>query len=409
MELTVSNARTVRLPKGGEAPPLLPWPLAAIGGGAVTALSGALLVAGVMLLAWLSAIAVPVPVLLRFAGQVWLLGNGGRLVLGSDQVSLIPLGLVIGFVAMCASVGRFAFRQGQLSRPELQTDQQRLRLAAWSALQVAVGYTGFALALAWALPGSGTWRVALGSFAISCFGSFVGAISASGLQPWLAGPQWWRDGLRGAVIGALAMVILAAVMLGGVVALAEPQVSTLEDALGLDPGGVVVWALVMLAYLPNLLIWVLSWLFGAGLTFGSGSVISVTGTQLGMLPDLPILGALPEVGVGDLWLQAWLATGVVLGALAGAMAVPDRRRSLGAALAAGGVAGGLLGGGFLVWAALSRGDLGHLRLVELGPRLFEAMVIGVPLLLLPAVIGAAGAWFVRQRWSKSESDTVPLS
>ena len=397
VRLTVSNAKTVRLPIAGDAPPLLPWPLAAVGGGVATALAGALLVAGVMLLAWLSAIAVPVPTLLGFAAQVWLLGNGGELLIGPDRLSLVPLGLTLCFGAMCSSTGRFAFRQGQQSRPAQQDPAQRTRLAVQSALQVAAGYTAFAVLIAWSVQGSsGVLRAGLGAFAVSLVGSLIGGLAAAGLRPWEGLPHWVRFGLRGAGVGLLALVVLAAVVLAGEVAGAEPQVGTLEEALGLDSGGVVVWSLVTLAFLPDLLAWTLSWLLGAGFTVGSGSLVSVSGTKLGMLPNLPILGALPEPGAADPWQQLWLLSGVLVGALAGVVAVRGHRTSLVGALASGGAAGGILGLGYTLWAILSRGDLGHLRLVALGPRILETLLISLPLLLLGAVVGAVVTWFLRR-------------
>ncbi len=69
---------------------------------------------------------------------------------------------------------------------------------------------------------------------------------------------------------------------------------------------------------------------------------------------------------------------------------------------AGSAAAGLLAGlAYLGWTAASRGGLGSLRLVDLGPRLLEALMIGVPLLLLSALLGGLVTWFVRRRSAAS--------
>lgn len=398
LKLTVSTARTVRLPRTPDGPPLFPWPLAALGGGVVAGLAGALLVVGVMLVAWASAIAIALPTVLTFAAEVWLLAHGGALVIGQDSVTLIPLGLTAGFGALCASAGRFAYRQGRLGRPGDLDQAAGRRLLLGSIGQVVAGYTIFAIGLAWAVDGpAAVWRPALGALVVSAVGGAVGAGRAAGRRFGTAGPDWWRRGVRGACAGVLGLVVVGALALATAVVLGEARIGALEDALQLDGAGIFVWSVVVLAYLPNLLGWALAWLLGAGFTVGSGSVVSLSGTQLGMLPSIPVFGALPGVGAADPWLLAWLVTGVAAGALAGVVAV--RRGHPGAlgAIAGGAAAGLLLAIAYLGWAAASRGGLGSLRLVDLGPRLLESVLIAGPLLLLSAVLAALLAWFVRRR------------
>jgi hypothetical protein len=398
LTFTVSNARTVRLPSFPDSPPLLPWPLAALGGGMLAGLSGSLMVAGVLMIAWLSAIAIALPTVLTFAAQVWLLAHGGVLAVGSDPVTLVPLGLSLAFVALCAWVGGFAYRQGRQSRSGEPDGDLRRRLLLGSVGQVSAGYTVFVAIMAWAVVGPvGSWRPAVGALVISVLGSAIGAGQAAGYRPANLGPDWLRRALRGAAAGVLGLVMVAAVALGTAVALGEPRISALEEGLRFDGGGVFVWSLVALAYLPNLLGWALAWLLGAGFSVGTGSLVSLWTTQLGMLPAIPVFGALPPVGVADPWLIGWVALGVAAGALAGVAAVrPGHTGPLGA-LAAAAAAGLATGLAFLVWAAASRGGLGSLRLVDLGPRLFEALAIGVPILLFSSALAGLVTWFVRRR------------
>jgi len=402
LRLTVSTARTERFPRTPDGPPLLPWSVAALGGGVLAGLVGAMLVAGVMLIAWLSAIAIPLPTVLAFAAQTWLLAHGGELSIGSDEVTLVPLGLTIGVGALCASAGRFAYRQGRQARPGDLTGADRRRLLLGSIGQVTVGYTGFAAVLAGTVGSVATmWRPVVGAFLLSAVGSAVGAVRASEFRPWAIGPRWWRGAARGAAAGILGLVVIGAVVLATAAVLGEARIGELESALGFDGAGAFVWTLVVLAYLPNLIGWALAWVLGAGFTVGTGSLVSLAGTQLGMLPAIPVLGALPAVGAADPWLQSWLVAGVVVGALAGVSAVRRGRLGVLSALAAAALAGLLVGLAYLAWAAVSRGGLGSLRLVDLGPRLVESVLIGVPLLLLSAGLGGLVTWLVRRRGAEA--------
>ena len=398
IRMTISTDRTVRLPTPADGPPLLPWPVAALGGGALAALAGSLVVAGVVLVAWLSAIAIPLPAVLTFSAQVWLLAHGGVVPVVGDQVTLVPLGLTLAFGAICASVGGFAYRQGRLSRTGDLTGELRRRLVLGSIGQVAAGYTLFAAVLAGGVSGAaGLWRPAVGAFVVSALGASVGVALASGHRPGTTGPDWLRRALRGAAAGVLALVAGAAIVLGLALILGENRVAKLEDSLRLVSGGLFVWSLVALAYLPNLLAWALSWALGAGFTVGTGSLVSLSTTELGMLPAVPVFGALPAVGVADQWLLAWLGIGIVSGGLAGVVAVRRGRTGAVGAMVAGAAAGLLLAALHVGWAAASRGSLGSLRMVGLGPRLLESLLIGAPILLLSSLLAALVTWFVRRR------------
>lgn len=398
LRFTVSSARTVRLPHIPDAPPLLPWPLAAVGGGVLAGLAGSLLVTGVVMIAWLSALAIALPTALGFAAQVWLLAHGGELPIGSDTVTFVPLGLTIGFGAICASVAGFAYRQGRQARPAATDEGVRRLLLLGSIGQVSVGYIAYTVILAWTVSGAAAiWRPAVGALVVSVIGSAIGAGMASGLRPAGLRPDWLRRGVRGAAAGTLGLIAAAAIVLATAVVLGEPRIAALETALQFDGSGLFVWSLLVLAYLPNLLGWAVAWLLGAGFTVGTGSLVSLSTTELGMLPAVPVFGALPPVGAADQWLLSWLALGVAAAVLAGVAAVRGGHTGPLGALAAGGAAGLLTGIAYLAWVASSRGGLGTLRMAAIGPRLLEALTLGVPILLFGAVLAAMVTWFVRRR------------
>jgi hypothetical protein len=349
------------------------------------------------MVAWLSALAIALPTALRFAAQVWLLAHGGELEVGSEAVTLVPLGLTIVFGTICASVGGFAYRQGRQARPAAQDGARRLLLLG-SIGMVSAGYIVFTVILAWTVSGAAAiWRPALGALVVSAVGSAIGAGMAAGLRPAHLRPDWLGRGVRGAAAGTLGLVAAAAIVLATGTVIGEPRIAALEAGLRFDTGGVVVWSLVVLAFLPNLLGWAAAWLLGAGFTVGTGSLVSLSTTELGMLPAVPVFGALPPVGAASPWMLTWLALGVAAAVFAGVVAVRSGRTGPLGALAAGGAAGFLTGIAYLAWAASSRGGLGSLRMAALGPRLLEVLILGVPMLLFSSVLAAMVTWFVRRR------------
>jgi hypothetical protein len=89
----------------------------------------------------------------------------------------------------------------------------------------------------------------------------------------------------------------------------------LFEAADVDVLGATVVTLVQLAYVPTLAIWGMAFVAGPGFAVGAGTAVSPAGTQLGVIPGLPALGALPETTTPWLLLLALLP--VALGALAG--------------------------------------------------------------------------------------------
>lgn len=389
LQLQVDSARTIRIPQIDGDQPLLPWPVASIGGGLLSALAGALAVAGIVFVGWLSAIAVPVADMLSFAGRGWLLVNGGRLDLGSGAITLIPLTLTFAVAALVGWVSGFGYRQARLAQSAEPSPQLRLGLIAGTAAQVCLGYSVFSAGVAWGvgeLPGG--WTAVVGAAVLSFVAALVGAVIADGYL--LAGrwPGWLRAGFRGAVAGALGLIGLAAVVLLIAVIHGGDRIQALEDGIGFDTGGLVVWGVLLVAYLPNLLGWALAWVTGGGFSVGSQTLVSLWTTQLGMLPAVPAFGALPAGGAADPWLMAWLGGGVLVGLIAGLVAARAGDGPVWGIVAAG-CAGLLTGVLFLAWLALSAGGLGVLRMADLGPRMLDSTMIGLPLLVLSALLGGS--------------------
>ncbi len=176
--------------------------------------------------------------------------------------------------------------------------------------------------------------------------------------------------LRGGAAAAAAVVTLAAVLTAAAILVSYARIITLYESLHTEVLGGVTITLAQLALLPNLVIYTASWLVGPGFALGTGSAVSPLATQLGPVPAIPVLGALPPEALPFGFVG--LVVPVVAGFLVGAVLGPGARGTFGRrelALVAVGV--GVVGGvilGLLAWA--STGAAGPGRLQDVGPNPF---------------------------------------
>jgi hypothetical protein len=147
---------------------------------------------------------------------------------------------------------------------------------------------------------------------------------------------------------------------------------------------------------PNALIWAGSYALGAGFSVGTTSVVAPAGTEVGVLPGLPLFGVVPGNGAASTAQLWWLAAGVVAGALAAWIVV---RRGPAARFdqtsLAGGLAGMLAGLVFVVLAWASGGDVGNLRLTAMGPRLLPLLVMAPTTMGLAGIVVGCGLGLLR--------------
>lgn len=183
-------------------------------------------------------------------------------------------------------------------------------------------------------------------------------------------------------VSALAVALMTLTRGGEVVALFQ---AARVDALG---AGVI--TLGHLAYLPTIIVWAASWLAGPGFAVGVGTAVSPAGTQLGVVPGIPVLGLLPEST--SMWMLIVILLPIGAGAFAG-WAVRSRLVWEGTPLGAGpraAIAGGI---GVLtavvaaLAALLAGGSMGPGRLAEAGPAVLPfALALGGEVLLGAAIL-----------------------
>jgi hypothetical protein len=100
--------------------------------------------------------------------------------------------------------------------------------------------------------------------------------------------------LRAGAIASAAVVGVSAVGMALVLVFGFSSIVGLYESLQAGILGGVTLTLAQLALLPNFILWAASWFVGPGFALGTGSSVSPLGTQLGLVPSLPVFGALPD-------------------------------------------------------------------------------------------------------------------
>jgi hypothetical protein len=233
------------------------------------------------------------------------------------------------------------------------------------------------------------WTTAAGAALIA----FAGASAAAARSAGVGRSVWERQdaGRRRALVSgtSAAVLVLAAgaLLVGFSVALDGGRAADVAGAS--SPGAVGGFGLLLLGVLlaPTAAIWGASWLAGPGLSVGAGTSVGPFGVELGPVPALPLLTALPEGApptlVGVLALAVPVLAGVLAGCVSFRVGAGWRARTVDAG-SAGLVAGSLIG----VAAALAAGSLGGARLAQVGP---SAWRVGAAVAIEVAVGVAASA------------------
>jgi Family of unknown function (DUF6350) len=337
---------------------------------------------------------------LRTAAALWLVGHHvGFTLQGAGRIGMLPLGLVLLPGALLWRAGRWVVRSGGVAR---------LRHVGYAALALAVPYAMVAGALALASAS----RLASPSAPQAVIAGFLLAFTAGGLggaralAPWrqLAGLLSVRA--RSVILGSTgALVVLVAagcVLAGAALAAHLGNFNSVNRALAPGVVGAILLLLAQLGYVPNAIIWAISFMLGPGFAFGAGTAVAPTGSDLGPLPAFPMLAALPA-GVHSA-LPAWLAVAVLAmpylaGAFGGLLMTRAAPTSALEAAPLWGFASGALAGcvaGAL--AAFAGGPLGNGRLSAVGPSGWQVATVAVLEVGISAAVTAGFAnWLSLRR------------
>ena len=111
------------------------------------------------------------------------------------------------------------------------------------------------------------------------------------------------------------LLMVSAFTIAVLIAISWIDITRLYESVQVSVLGVVVLTIGQLALIPNLIIYGAAWLTGVGFSIGAGSLISPLGSQVGPLPAIPILGAIPVgqlefgmISIAVVLLAAFVAT-----------------------------------------------------------------------------------------------------
>lgn len=373
-------------PATGDPNRVVAWPIAAVGGAVLVATSCWLVVTAVAVVGWLQAPDMSFAEPLRVGTQWWLLAHGGGLRLGSTPVTVVPLGVTLGCWLMAFGVAHFAGRQARLG--EDQDASERARLALAGKVGAAFGATYVVCVMvASGLVGVPTMagRTLVGALLVGLVAGCLGAMCGAGVRVF----GWLPDGLSpvpravGVGLATMAAFGLAVFVVG--LSMRWGQVVALQRSLNPGTGGGIVLVLLQLTWWPNFVLWCGSWALGAGFQIGVDAFVTPAATSVGLVPALPVLGALPPTGIPPLASFWWLASGVIAGGVAGAIIVLGRPRArFDQTALVGGLAGVLVGGLWTALTLVSNGALGIDRLAQVGARMGPLAVMA------PVVMGLSG-------------------
>jgi hypothetical protein len=351
------------------------------------------------------------PGVLRTAGILWLVAHHvGITVDGFGRIGLLPLGLVAlpGFLLVKA--GRWLAQAAKITA---------LSRAIKATVALAGPYATISGAVALA---SGSqkvtpelWQAVGAGFLIAAAAGGLGIARAmtrdinrargdDAKKVTLASliPSRPRSVILGVATALALLTTEGALLAGGSLVAHFGEYKQASDALNPGPGGAVLLLLAGLAYAPNAVIWSASYMLGPGFAFGAGTMVAPTGSAVGVIPEFPMLAALPaglHKGAPILVALVVLAAPYVAGGFGGLVTIRvEPTYSLEAGPLWGFVTGGITGVIIGALAAFSGGPLGSGRLAVTGPSGLQTAVVAVlEIGVAAAVTGGAVNWIRLRR------------
>ncbi len=373
--------------------------------------AGALAAAGTWLLLALPALVVWVATAhttvgwgdaLGVASAVWFLGHGAGVTVGDVGLTLAPLGIWLLALLLAVRGARRLLDRTERAAPG----------TTWPRFLAGRAVPGFVLG--YALAGLLAWLLALagparpGAVAVLVAAAVpVLALAWVLLRRYVAGeetgvvgdwldrlPRWLPRSVRPGVHGAWLLLGIGTVLVVVMVVVRWSTVSGLSSAVNAGTVGGAALSAAQLLVLPNLAVWALAWLAGPGFQIADGSTITLSGAHPGLMPMIPVLGALPSDGTWSGWLILLLTVPVLAGVGIGWLACRSLARlsSWRTKLATAVTAAATSAVCVTVLAAMGSGAVGVERLSAVGtrPLLFGAVLLG------QLVAGAAASVLVTQ-------------
>ncbi|GAA1657260.1 hypothetical protein GCM10009744_57770 [Kribbella alba] len=353
------------------AVPTKPVVLSAVIGAGACLLTGLLACAAVAVVGWLAASFGGASGAVRAGATVWLIAHKAGATFGGGSITIAPLGLTL-FLAWCL------YRGGRFTARVSGADRTKELVLASSVLAVSYGLGALIIAL---LTSNGSVKVSplsafLGAASLAIVAGTTGVLVESGAAQDIADatPAGLRDAVPAAAAAVLTVVAVASLVYAVILVLHFSRVTSMLELLDAGVVGSVVLFAICLMLLPNVLLYVVSFIAGPGFQLGVGTSIAPTGVDVGNLPALPLLAAVPADGATPSYLLALTAlVPLVAGAVAGLVVArrgiaAEDSDALGwdAFALRGGMAALVAGLALLVLMVLAGGAAGPGRMAEVG-------------------------------------------
>lgn len=275
------------------------------------------------------------------------------------------------------------------------------------------------------------WMAVLKSALVFSIGFAWAALPGSSLMT-MVRARWMRyvreDVRHVLAVGMhLAWVVLGVYVCVGLltviawIALGYETVGKLFVLSGMHVGSRVFTSIAALAWLPNVVIWAVSWLFGAGFHIGQLATCTLWSGQASDLPPLPVFGLLPAPVDNELVRMMVLSIPVVVGCVAGLVSIvwskgmalrvsqanerPNTMELVVCMVCTAGafcLTSGIVAVCSTAVYALSNGSLGEHRLADVGVDIVAAAqstgrptALGLLCAWLVAVVGVAAIFAIR--------------
>lgn len=388
---------TARSRAGESRPPGAPVRRAVIT--AVTsALAGLIVIAPVVLIAWSTDArgGIPPADVLRAIGATWLFAHHVPVDLGFGAIGLVPIALAALPIALLIRAG---VQVGRALGPGASWPDMGKALAVLAATYAVIATL---IASVSTQPVSRIDAATAGAVVV------VLTILAGGIGMAREQQLWSRYAERlpahsgvsfRAGFAALMVLIAGGAVLSAIgLALHVGEAGDLSEAVASGAVGSVLLALLGILCAPNVAVLGAAYAVGPGFAIGDGTTVGITRVDLGPLPAVPWLAALPSgtSTLGWLVLIVPLTAGAIAGLLvARACADTGWRDQCGYAAAAGVVAGV----GVALLAAAAGGPLGDGHLAAVGPSPWRiAVAVAAEVAVVAAVMAGAMRW-----WSQRNS------
>lgn len=360
----------------------VPWLAALLAAG--WALVAGLAVASLpALVVWLgNGAEAPVSEPLRIGASVWLAAHRVGLTVDGTTIQLAPGGLAILIALLIYRAARWSAHVAGVVGGRDSATVVGPAIATYAAGGGLVAGLSGTERMSAAPQSAVVWTLLLAGCAAG-----LGVIREAGLAwPLLSRLEGWqRTAVRAAGVAVATLLAAGAGLVAISGAVHADQIGAVAERLDPDLPGIVVLAAITAAIVPNAVVWAAAFALGPGFAVGTGTSVAPGGVELGLVPALPPLGALPA---GDLGTLGWLALAgpIIAGGLAGWIVRRRLSTTQDVALCVA-LTSGLAAATMAVLAAVSGGPAGAGRLSVIGPVPWQvaaatAALVGVPALIV---------------------------